>query len=102
MLAGDVLLTGFYGDGTHLLVNYDVVGEDAQPFEVGIYRSAGAGPNESLVASTRVSKPADLVAGTGHSLAIKAAFADLEADYVLVAKIEADAKPHASTAIEPA
>jgi len=102
MLAGDVLLTGFYGDGTHLVVDYEVTGEDAQPFEVGIYRCAGGADSEALVASARVSKPADLAAGVGHRLAIKAAFADVESDYVLVAKIEAGAKPHPSAAIEPA
>jgi len=102
MLAGDVLLTGFYGDGTQWVVNYEVVGEDAEPFEVAIYRSGGGGANDSLVASAQVSKPADLTAGTGHSLVINAAFADIQADYVLVARIEADVKPRPSTAVEPA
>ncbi|GAB6166132.1 hypothetical protein JCM19992_21320 [Thermostilla marina] len=100
MLAGDVLLSGFYGDGGHLVVKYDVVGEDAQPFEVGIYRSTGDAAAETLVASARVSKPADLAAGTGHSLAINAALADLEADYVLLAKIQGDSKPGHSAASE--
>jgi len=101
MLAGGVLLTRFYGDGAHLVVNYDVVGEDVQPFEVGIYCSAGTAASETLVASARVSKPAELAAGTGHSLAIKATFDDLEDDYVLVAKIEAGSKPSPSAGDEP-
>jgi len=102
MLAGDVWLTGFYGDGAQLVVTYEVVGEDAEPFEVGIYRFAGDAASETLLARARVSKPADLAGGSDHSLAIRAAFADIEADYVLVAKIEGDSKPHPSTAIEPA
>lgn len=100
MLAGDVLVTAFYGDGARLVVEYDVVGRDAEPFQVAVYRSAGGERAETLVATARVSKPADLAAGTGHSLAIRAAFADIEADYVLVAKIEADLVPGLSTARE--
>jgi hypothetical protein len=76
------------------------MGQDAEPFEVGIYRSGEGAAGKTLVASARVSKPADPVAGTGHSLAIKAAFDDLEADYVLVAEMEADSIPGLSTARE--
>jgi len=88
MLAGGVLLSGFYGDGTHLVVEYGVVGEEAEPFAVAVYRSADGVAAEGLLARVEVRDAADLRPGSGHRLALQAAFADIESDYTLVAKIE--------------
>ena len=88
MLAGGVLLSGFYGDGTHLVVEYGVVGEEAEPFAVAVYRSADGVAAEGLLARVEVRDAADLRPGAGHRLALQAAFADIESDYTLVAKIE--------------
>jgi Ca2+-binding RTX toxin-like protein len=93
MLAADVVLAAFYGDGRHLVLEYDVVGEAAEPFEVGVYRSGDGVGAEGLVARVGVSDPADSTAGARHSVAIEAAFADIEADYTLWAKIEQPTQP---------
>jgi len=92
MLATDIVVTGFWGDGNDLVVTYDVEGAGASAFEIGIYRSGDGVTADAPLAAQRVSNSADLEVGTGHTVAIRAEFTDVEEDYFLIAVVDANAE----------
>src|SRR4051812_21184163 len=59
MLAADIAITGFNADGSHLIVHYDVSGDNAPPFDINVY-STPDGTNLTLCGSARVENAADL------------------------------------------
>ena len=89
LLAVDLMPTTFDSDGTDLRVSYDVTGDASSPFDIGIYRSSDGTTLDSLLTTQRVSDSADLTAGS-HTVTISPAFSDVEQDYFLVAKVDAN------------
>ncbi len=89
-------LTGFYANGKDLVVAYDVVGSDAQPFEVNVYRSEdGVTPGER-VACREVTANAERRQGEGHTVTVQADFDDVLDDYRLIAIVALRSKRSAA------
>ena len=89
MLATDLVLAGFYANGSDLLVDYDVAGDTARPFDIEIYASADGVTADTLLAAHHVGALADRDAGS-HTATIAADFADPANDYYLIAKLDAN------------
>src|SRR5205823_780753 len=81
--AQDVAISGFYSDGTNLLVSYLVVGPSVAPFKIAVYAS---GDGVSLDAPLQ-EIDADYSQGF-HTLPIYATFDDPQDDYYLVAHLD--------------
>ncbi|MFQ6048486.1 MAG: hypothetical protein ACE5K7_03900, partial [Phycisphaerae bacterium] len=90
LLSGDLAITGFSADGLDLLVDYEVAGQDAPAFQIGIYRSSDGVTAETLLTTKSVTQPADLQVGAGHRAAVTADWSDVQQDYWLIALLDAD------------
>jgi len=88
LLAIDLSVSSFSASEHDLLVEYEIAGENAPAFDIGIHRSADGVTPDALVMSHTVSDPSYLQAGT-HRIAITADFLDVPEDYYLVAQADA-------------
>ncbi len=106
LLAVDLSAAGFHGDGNDMIVRYDVqdnvepfpeldifhgdttLDEQVSAFDIGIYRSEDGYQTDELLATRRISSPADLTPGR-HEVAIAADFFDPKEDYTLIVRVDA-------------
>lgn len=83
----DLVASGFCAHEHDPIVQYEVVGDDAPAFTVGIYRSADGTTPDGLLTRCRVDSPADLRQGT-HRVSVTADFGDVPGDYYLLASAQ--------------
>jgi Ca2+-binding RTX toxin-like protein len=90
MLASDIIITAFASDGANLNVIYDIQYENATAFDIGVYQSADGTTLGALLLTRRITDSAKLAVGTNHIESVAPSFNDTQADYFLVAKVDAD------------
>ncbi|HUT14561.1 MAG TPA: LamG-like jellyroll fold domain-containing protein, partial [Thermoguttaceae bacterium] len=88
LLAIDLGITGFFADGEDPAVSYQIDGDEAPAFDIGIYRSFDGITPDALLGTRRIDNPAALSPGS-HEASITADFVDVQADYFLMARIDA-------------
>ncbi|MHB8898168.1 MAG: hypothetical protein ACYC6Y_05435 [Thermoguttaceae bacterium] len=88
MLTTDLAVSAFASDGDDWTVTYDVNGQAASPFDIGIYRSGDGQTADTLIQTHRVAGAADLAVGAGHAITIDPDFTDVEQDCYLVVKLD--------------
>ena len=86
--ATDLVVISFGADGQDWTVAYDVTNQAAAAFDIGIYRSSDGLTADTWIQTKRVTNPADLALGTGHTITIDPNFTDVEQDYYLVVKLD--------------
>lgn len=91
-LASDISVTGFDADGQHLVVHYDISGDNAAPFSIAVYGSPDGSTGGSMIGFLRVTGTADRAAGTGHSVEIDASLASQSGDILLWAVADSGAE----------
>ena len=87
LLSSDLSISSFHADG-QLKVNYDIAGQNAQAFDLSVYRSSDGVTLDGLVTTRRIDAGADLTLGS-HTSTLTASFTDVQEDYKLIAVIDA-------------
>ena len=87
-MAFDLALTGFFADGQNPVVQCDILGSDASPFNIAVFRTDDGVTPGTQVAAARVDSVSDLAMGSGHQYSLVADFADWQEDYYLLAVID--------------
>ena len=86
LLNADLSIAAFYADG-ELRIDYGIAGQDAQAFDLTVYRSSDGVTLDAPVATHRVDLLADLAVGS-HTSTLVVDFADVQEDYQLIAVID--------------
>jgi len=91
LLATDLALGAFHANGYDLLVDYEVTGDDARPFDIEIYTSRDGVTADKLLTTQEIVKLDQRQVG-GHTASIRPEFTDLPEDYFLLAVLDARSK----------
>jgi len=84
----DIAITGFSTDASgDLKVEYDITGEGAPPFDIGVYSSLDGVTPVTLLTSERISVEQE--GDASHEVTFCANLLDLDDDHVLIAKVDA-------------
>src|SRR5262249_39235365 len=84
----DILIQGFYSDGTDLRVSYLVLGSPVGSFKIGLFASPdGVSPGQPL---QQIDVTGDYTAPGYHTYPIWATFDDPQEDYYLTAMVDSD------------
>lgn len=86
LMASDLVALGAVGNGSQIVVEYQVTGDSVGTFNISLYRSSNGVYLDELLQTQQID---GALLGTGtHQVAIDAAFSDTTTDYYLVAVID--------------
>ncbi len=95
MLSTDLVATTFDTSANQLRMTYDVVGDNAPAFDIGVYKSSDGSTLDTLLMTyevTDANKRTGSPSGEEHSVYFDAYFNDTEDDYYLVAVLDVNSE----------